>query len=478
MIETPAVFVDVETTGADPRSDRITEVAVVEALRGEVVSEWSTLVNPGREIPAGIETLTGITNEMVASAPAFEDISLDLAARLGGRLFIAHNARFDYAFLRNEFKRAGLAFDSEVLCTVQLSRRIHPQERRHDLDTLIARHRLTCAQRHRAMSDARVLLDLVDALAGGVTAERFEAALGQASQRPQMPAGIARELLDQLPDAPGTYLFYDAAGTPLYAGRAGNLRTQVLADLRSNAAHANALRSGTQAGTLEWSLSAGPAGAALRELRLIETHAPRHNRSPRERRDAFALRWRPEQASRVVVADLVEEALDGDLFGPFRARADALSALRGLARAHRLCPIALGLESGAGPCSARRSGDCRGACIGAESEIAHLVRVGLALGRLRIPRWPFAGAVAIVEQDAARMVTEYHVARDWRHLGSARDASELAQLATAPLPQFDIDAYRILQRALRGTPASHVIDLAATSGPGEHHADLQPPRRA
>jgi DNA polymerase-3 subunit epsilon len=462
MMDIPVAFVDVETTGADPRSDRITEVAVVETLGGEVLSEWSTLVNPGREIPAGIQTLTGITDEMVASAPTFADIGLDLAARLGGRLFVAHNARFDYAFLRNEFQRAGLAFDSDVLCTVRLSRRIQPGERRHDLDTLIARHRLSCDQRHRALADARVLVDLAAALARCVTAQQFDAALAEALQRPQMPAGIAREVLDQLPDAPGTYLFYDATGAPLYAGKAGNLRTQVLAELRSNAAHANALRASAQAGTLEWTLSAGPTGAALRELRLIETHAPRHNRSPRQRRDAFALRWRPEQAARVGVADLSEEALDGDLFGPFRSRADALSALRGLARAHRLCPICLGLESGAGPCSAHQSGNCRGACIGAESEVAHLVRVGLALNRLRIPGWPFRGPVAIVEQDEAHTVTEYHVARDWRYLGSARDAGELVELAAAALPPFDIDAYRILQRALRATSAARVMHLAAT----------------
>jgi DNA polymerase-3 subunit epsilon len=156
---------------------------------------------------------------------------------------------------------------------------------------------------------------------------------------------------------------------------------------------------------------------------------------------------------------LSEEALGGDLFGPFRSRADALSALRGLARAHRLCPIGLGLESGAGPCSAHPAGNCRGACVGAESELAHLVRLGLALSRLRIPEWPFRGPVAIVEQDPARSVTEYHVARDWRYLGSARDAGDLAELAAAALPQFDIDAYRILQRALRDAAAARVIDL-------------------
>jgi DNA polymerase-3 subunit epsilon len=348
-----------------------------------------------------------------------------------------------------------------VLCTVKLSRRVQPLERRHDLDTLIARHRLSCAQRHRALADARVLVDLADALARCVPAEAFADAVSQAMQRTQMPAGIAQEVLEQLPDAPGTYLFYDAQGTPLYAGKAGNLRTQVLADLRSNAAHASALRVCAQAGTLQWRVSAGATGAALGELTLIESHAPRHNRSPRQRRDAFALRWRPEQGSCVGVADLSEEPLSGDLFGPFRSRADALSALRGLARAHRLCPIALGLESGAGPCSAHAAGNCRGACLGVENEVSHLVRVGLALNRLRIPRWPYRGPIAILEQDEARTVSEYHVARDWRYLGTARAANELAELAAAELPPFDIDAYRIVQRALRDTPAARVIELGS-----------------
>jgi DNA polymerase-3 subunit epsilon len=466
MLNRSTVFVDVETTGADPRHDRVTEIGVVETLGGRVVSEWSTLVNPGRVIPPGIQTLTGITNDMVASAPSFPDVGLDLAARLGGRLLVAHNARFDYAFLRAEFQRLGMAFDSDVLCTVKLSRRISPQERRHDLDTLIERHALACPQRHRALADARVLVDLTAALARSAPPPAFQIAVEQAMQRPDLPPGIAPELLESVPDAPGSYLLFDAAGSPLYAGKAGNLRTQILADLRSNAAHAQALRTAAQPGTLEWQVAAGALGAALAELRLIEAHAPRHNRSPRRRRDAFAVRWRPEGGSAVAVVDLRDQApLAGDLYGPFRSRADALSALRGLAREHRLCRLALTLESGAGPCTAHPAGHCRGACVGAESEVAHLLRVGLALRRLRIPAWPFPGPIAIVEEDAARAVCEYHVAVDWRYLGSARGADELAELATAPAPPLDVDTYRILQRALRDAPATRVIDLAGAQTP-------------
>jgi DNA polymerase-3 subunit epsilon len=197
-------------------------------------------------------------------------------------------------------------------------------------------------------------------------------------------------------------------------------------------------------------------------MRLIEAHAPRHNRSPRRQRDAVALRWRPERGSGVDVVDLRDDApVRDDLYGPFRSRADALCALRGLAREHRLCPIALTLESGSGPCSAHAAGYCRGICLGGESAVAHMLRVGLALRRLRIPAWPFPGPIAIVEEDPARSVCEYHVAVDWRYLGSARDADELTELAAAAPPPLDVDTYRILQRALRDTPPTRVIDLTA-----------------
>jgi DNA polymerase-3 subunit epsilon len=148
-------IVDLETTGGRPAWDRVTEIAVVAIDNGAMVSEWSTLVNPGTSIPPWIQSLTGITNDMVAGAPMFEDLARDLYERLEGRLFVAHNARFDYGFLRHAFERAGLRFEAKTLCTVKLSRRLYPGKMRHNLDSLIARHGLHCDARHRAPEGAR-----------------------------------------------------------------------------------------------------------------------------------------------------------------------------------------------------------------------------------------------------------------------------------------------------------------------------------
>ncbi len=139
----PAVaFVDLETTGTSATGDRVTEVAIVRVQDDEMVEEWSTLVDPERSIPPDIQILTGITNEMVRGAPTFAEIRNDVRSRLEGHLFVAHNARFDYGFLKNEFARLEMAFTAEVLCTVRLSRRLYPEAAGHSLDALIARHGL------------------------------------------------------------------------------------------------------------------------------------------------------------------------------------------------------------------------------------------------------------------------------------------------------------------------------------------------
>ena len=122
MLDHHFVFLDLETTGAAAARDRITEVGLVEVAHGRPIGEWSTLVNPGVPIPPIIQALTGITDEMVADAPTFDVIAQDLARRLDGKVLAAHNARFDYGFLKSEFGRAGVQYSAAVLCTVKLSR--------------------------------------------------------------------------------------------------------------------------------------------------------------------------------------------------------------------------------------------------------------------------------------------------------------------------------------------------------------------
>jgi DNA polymerase-3 subunit epsilon len=463
MLPRRTAFLDLETTGADPREDQITEIGLVLVDNGQIEEEWSTLINPGREIPPGIETLTGITNAMVSSAPRFGEVSLDLAARLEGRLLVAHNARFDHAFLRQAFRRVGMPYDPPVLCTVRLSRRLFPHHRHHNLDSLVERFALSCEARHRALPDARVLVDLTRAFAHSAEPAEFAAALAAATQSPQRPDGFNAASLDDLPEAPGVYQLHDAQGQALFVGRATNLRTQVLAHWSDTGRNGRELRAALQAGSLEWIVTAGPLGTALRQLQLIKCNAPRLNRPPRAHDDAWALHW-PPGAAAVESVDLnAADTPAEDLFGPFRSRQDALRAVRGLSREFGLCPQAVGLEAGVGACSARVSGQCRGVCTGDETRAAHALRLIEALSRLRLPAWPFPDAVAIVEQDSARTRRELHLAHQWRYLGSVRSEEEArdALASRIPLPAFRVDVFRLLQRALKPPSPYSVRGLGA-----------------
>ncbi len=113
----------------------------------------------GRAIPPYIEAFTGISDAMVAGAPRFAEIAAAVRDKLKGAVFVAHNARFDYSFLRSEFLKADLTFSAQVLCTVKLSRRLFPEFVRHNLDAVMERNGLTCSARHRALGDAKVIHD-------------------------------------------------------------------------------------------------------------------------------------------------------------------------------------------------------------------------------------------------------------------------------------------------------------------------------
>lgn len=198
LFDEPAVLLDVETTGGDPAFHRVIEIGLVEVAGGHCIGEWSTLLNPGRPIPHGIQVLTGITDTMVGTAPTFAEIAAALHERLAGKLLVAHNARFDYGFLRHEFLRAGLRYASRVLCTVRLSRKLFPHYPRHNLDSLIVRYRLPGEDRHRALGDARTLRLLAERWRDELDAGVLSSAVAHQLEAPALPPRAPRELAAQI----------------------------------------------------------------------------------------------------------------------------------------------------------------------------------------------------------------------------------------------------------------------------------------
>jgi DNA polymerase-3 subunit epsilon len=455
MLHQPIVFLDLETTGATATHDRITEIGLVEVTDGKFVESWSQLVNPEENIPPFIQSLTGITNDMVRDAPTFEQLAPALYERLQGKLLIAHNARFDYGFLKNEFRRAGLAYRSKVMCTAKLSRKLFPEHRRHNLDSLIDRWSLACSARHRALGDAEVLWQFMQKLYAQVDTGLINTALQAQLATPSLPAGLTLEVLDALPEVPGVYLFYDGEGTALYAGKSVDLRARVWSHFSGDHRAAKDMRITEQVARVEWIETAGEVGALLNEARLIKELAPVHNRRERRIADFYAWEWDGSLESktplRLVTAGDAESTRLENLFGTFRAKHAARAALGAIAVDQELCAALLGLEPArkdGAPCFSHQLKRCRGACCGKESIKAHNLRLLEALQSLRLEQWPFKGAIGLKERSGER--TEVHVFDRWCFLGTARSEAEIYEkLEVRGPPVFDLDIYKILQKELR-----------------------------
>ncbi|MGB7503005.1 MAG: exonuclease domain-containing protein [Azonexus sp.] len=440
----PLAFVDLETTGATATSDRVTEIGIIEVDEDGSVREWQQLVNPGTRIPAFIEQLTGISNAMVADAPPFEAVAEETLRRLEGRLFIAHNVRFDYGFLKNEFKRLGVTFRAPVLCTVKLSRTLFPEHKRHNLDSLIERHGLQAEARHRALADAQLIHQFWQKIHVDRNSDDIEAALKAQNASPSLPPHLDAGIVDELPDTPGVYLFYGDNNLPLYVGKAKDIRQRVLSHFSADHSSAKEMALSQQIKRIDWIETAGEIGALLKEATLVKQLLPSHNRQLRKNDDLCTWTlvdegdgWlRPELAT----ARDLDMGIRSSCYGLFKSSKEATEVLRALAAEHNLCDALLGLEktTPGKPCFGYQIKRCKGACVGSEPYAKHTMRLVGALTRLKLVTWPLNGPAIIREGDEA------HLIDGWRYLGTARSDEELNALLATGRPQFDRDTYKIL----------------------------------
>lgn len=468
-------FLDIETTGGNPQRDRITEIGIrfwrCGSEGGEVVGEWQTLLNPETRISTFIERLTGISNEMVADAPRFEDIADELEQQLDGVIFVAHNARFDYSFIKAEFRRLGKLFGAKVLCTVRLSRALYPDAERHNMDTLIARHNLPQVERHRAMGDVTAMLAFFEHALAEHGPDALDKAIARLLQRPSTPSNLPPDLLGNLPKGPGVYRFFGDNDVLLYVGKSTNIAQRVASHFAGDHQSIRGLRMSESLRQVETTQTAGELGALLLELKQIKQLKPLYNRRSRAAKSlvSIALTTNADGYLQAELARSVQPEQLGDYFGLFRSKKDALGALRGIAGRNDLCGKLLGLEpAGPGPCFQRSLGRCKGACEAAEDTIRYNLRVQIAFHGLRLKTWPWAGPVAIVEENADADRSDYLIVWNWIHLATLHTVADLQdfELGNEPVT-FDLDSYKLLVKALLGKDRNQhrIIELPAIGQP-------------
>ena len=283
----------------------------------------------------------------------------------------------------------------------------------------------------------------------------INAAIAKQYAQPSLPPRLSAEALDELPDAPGVYLFYGEGNLPIYVGKSVELRARVWSHFSGDHRSGKEMRIAQEVTRVEWIPTAGELGALLKEARLIKDLLPALNRTERRHTGYFGFERDPAPDSarplRLVASGTLEASRLENLIGLFRSRRAALSALSGLALEHGLCPALLGLEAprtGNSPCFAHQIKRCRGACCGKESRALHNLRLFEAMQALRVKDWPYAGPIGLRERSEQR--TEIHLFDRWCYLGSAEDDSQIYEfLEVRGTPSFDLDIYRILDRALR-----------------------------
>jgi DNA polymerase III subunit epsilon len=457
------VLLDLETTGGNPLNCRITEIAAVRVENGHEVARWSTLVNPGTQIPALIQSLTGISNAMVADAPPFDEVGATLLKLLDGAVLVAHNVRFDHGFLLNEYARMDVALRVKTLCTVRLSRKLYPQHKSHGLDAIMQRHGLTTLSRHRAMGDVDLMQGFLQMamqeLGEDKVNEQAQILLqGSAALPPHLETNVA-----DIPETAGVYLFYGETGAesrqpqiPLYIGKSIKLRSRVMSHFQAAGREAREMRIAQEIRRVEWMETAGELGALLLEARLVKQMQPLLNRKLRRENQLCAWRLDENPNARPLVAlvrgDDLQPREFGQMYGVYRSKNQALSALRELADTHGLCHQVLGLEStksGGGRCFANQIGRCKGVCCGGEKPELHHLRLKLALKQQQLHVWPYAGKIGLREHNASTGRTDMHVFEQWYHLATVQNEADLDDVVSSTSPlAFDLDTYRLLLKHL------------------------------
>ncbi|WP_321800608.1 3'-5' exonuclease family protein [Caballeronia sp. J97] len=450
----PIVFVDLETTGSNATEDRITEIGVVEASTAGI-ERWSVLVDPGVAVPSFIARLTGIDDAMLRGQPTFESLAPALAERLHAKLFVAHNARFDYGFLKNEFRRAGIAFRADTLCTVRLSRALFPSVERHGLDALIARLNLAPEGRHRALADADLLWQFWQKIHTIYPQDLVDAAVRALIRRTSLPAALPEGALDALPATPGVYLFHGDDDVPLYVGKSINLKQRVSAHFSGDHRLQKDLSISQAIRRIECRETVGELGALLLEAQLVKTLKPTHNRLLKGASGACAWQWLPgARAPTLVKANRRDLSREAHLFGVFASRAKAHAFMRHLADEHNLCHATLGLEKapltrGRG-CFGYQVKRCLGSCAGIETLADHAARALAVLDDARVVKWPHEGPIALHERDDETGREAWHVIDRWCYIGTCATREDIALLlADAPdVRPFDTDVYGLIAKRL------------------------------
>jgi DNA polymerase-3 subunit epsilon len=359
-------IVDIETTGGYAENHRITEIAIYHHDGIQITDSFHTLVNPGRNIPFYITGLTGITTEMVLSAPPFHQVAGEVYRRLEGKVFVAHNAHFDYSFIKREFEQAGLNWQARKLCTVRLSRKIIPGLRSYSLGSLAESLGIKIPNRHRAGGDAEATTRIFDELLQRDREGYILKTLKRNSGETILPPNLPKEEFEALPAKPGVYYFHDAHGHVIYVGKAINIKKRMAGHFSGDAREWSRSRIRHEIHHISYELTGNELIALILESQEIRRLWPKYNQAQKFKVEEWGVFGYEDRNGYMRFSVNVVTRGSQPLMR-FSSKGEAWNFLWEKVHEFDLCPKLSGLQVAKGLCFEHQTGECRGACMGVET---------------------------------------------------------------------------------------------------------------
>jgi len=353
-------ILDIETTGGQFNEEGITEIAIYKFDGHEIVDQFISLVNPEIPIQPFVVKLTGINNAMLQNAPKFFEVAKRIIEMTQDCIMVAHNASFDYRILRTEFRRLGYDFNQQTLCTVELSKKLLPEQTSHSLGKLVRALGIPMADRHRASGDALATVKLFQLL----LAKDTEKEIVKEFIKSEIQKGIAPKLLDILEDMPsktGVYYIHNENGNLIYIGKSKNIKKRINQHFTGTNSKSKKIQAAVFRVTYEETGS--ELVALLKESEEIKINKPIFNRA--QRRSLFQIALYAEKDENGYLNLKLQKA-DGRKkeITSFTSMQEGKNALFRITSKYHLCQKLTGLYETKEACFQYKIKECDGACIG------------------------------------------------------------------------------------------------------------------
>ena len=375
-------IVDIETTGGHASANGITEIAILIHNGKEVTEHFRTLINPGIPIPIYIQSLTGINDDMVRSAPRFNELAKQIYDLLHDKIFVAHNVNFDFSFLHYHLATAGFHLQSRKLCTVRLSRKIIPGLASYSLGRLCKEVGIEVVERHRAMGDAEATSKLFSMLLEKDYEGHIIKTLNPRSKEQSLPPHLPKEDMDKLPTVSGIYYFHNSKSKVIYVGKAKNIKKRVTSHFANNKPGKQKQEFLRDIHHISFQECGTELMAFILEAIEIKRLWPAYNRSLKRFEHAFGLYSFDDQNGYLRLA-VDKKNKFSKPFYTFNKILDGHTLIKNLITEFNLCPKLCFVQRNNDPCISINEQICKKACEQMESPASYNERVINALSKLK-----------------------------------------------------------------------------------------------